>query len=228
MFSTVKHVLCLFALITVIGSNVPASADVIATNFNGDTGYKNTSWTVIYGSTIAEQYGSSPYSFAIAFTVDSLSAVDSYELPIGSSGGGSNRFDLELRTDANGEPGKVIDLLELEPELTYVSFGDPLWVFDSASQPTLEPGVTYWLNISPAADDTYIGWCSTAEREDRTSALYRFNTDTWTVYPPSWTSSVAFRINGHEVPEPASLGLFAVATLVLIKRHRTRNIESQA
>ncbi len=225
MLKYFRFSLGLFAIITLMCSANLSSADVLASNFDSISGVNPFYGYNIFGTTPAADRDTYPRGIAIPIHVDSASVVESYELPLSKNvnyGPNASLFILKLFPDQNGMPAQDIstslDTIAYNGDLPGLgSGGYTTQILESSTNPTLAPNTTYWLAILPAVDDSSVGWYYAREPYPYTMATYNYTTQQWTTQS---TYAAAYRIHGQIIPEPASLILFGLPVLGLLKRRR--------
>jgi hypothetical protein len=140
----------LFALAMI---TLPANADILFNNFGpGDAYLPNVVYSIgrFPGDTITYVQGDAFIVTGGNFTLDSLT------LALNWGGSGPNAVDVQLRADAGGKPGAVLESFHLE-NLGILGLPNPPVIATSALHPLLLAGQQYWVTAS-ASDVTDIGW----------------------------------------------------------------------
>lgn len=82
--------------------------------------------------------------------------------------------------------------------------------------PVPAQGQTYWLGVSPKADDTYATWYWNPTDDQGTNAYRLSPAGAWTLQEP--VHSGVFRVDVS--PEPATVGLLGLGWVALLVRRR--------
>jgi hypothetical protein len=99
-------------------------------------------------------------SRAASFVLAQDARLDSLQLPVlNALVGGTDDVRIELRDDASGAPGGLIEDLGVHsgfPQYGITTSGQS--TFPSVAKPTLLAGTTYWIVCSAAHADTWVRW----------------------------------------------------------------------
>ncbi len=191
-------------LVTLIGGQVEAVT--IIDTFPEDTYHPALGWSISSPS-------SSPYGDidqGDQFTPGEPGFyLDTIELALWLSAG-VNQLDVWLMSDANGEPGDLIETFTFD---TMEESPGGVITANSTERPVLEAGTPYWLIASTEGLGTKVGWYLSYPPVlvSGSHAEGKLMEGTWT-----WTISAhmgAFRVSGTPVPEPATMLLFGSGLL---------------
>ncbi len=201
-----------------------ARADVVFSNLGPGDEWNHTSAYVLRGP---QGDGTSPAGGkAMQFRPTFQAEFTSVELALGSGLiPGTNRIVVELRADAQGQPGAVLESFAFENLPYLYSPTQTLSVGTSVSRPVLEANTTYWIAAFPGAADTSGGWNWSSPLQTGIWAASADGT-TWEFNPFGRTEIAAFRVNGTSVvPEPGTLALCGVggSLLLAVRRRRSRH-----
>jgi len=192
-------------------------ADVIYSNFGeGDTYALDIGETLSYGAPL----GGDVYEHAVPFTAPADYVLDTAEVAILHSFGPDLVF-ADIRTDAGGVPGEVIDTT-FGSGVTDPFVWAPPMVLDFSLDVVLEGGRTYWLALRTAETDALLGWAHNVV-DDFGLRAWRLNGGPWNpAYgdPGTDTERAVFRINATPVPAPAPLTVVVTTLAVPVRRRR--------
>lgn len=130
---------------------------------------------------------------------------------------GTNTVTFGLRSDASGLPGTLLESFTVS-NIPTVSPGGVV-TFNATAPLVLMAGDTYWLTSEEyAPDDTGLGW-RTNDTGINTANALRIGMAGWSV---TAQDTPAFRINGNPTPEPATLSLLCLGSLMCLFDRRLR------
>ena len=134
------------------------------------------------------------------------SAVDLSRIDFGFfSYGGTNNIEIDLRTDAAGLPGNIIQSWNLQ--LT----GFQQYISTVSSNAPLAGNTQYWISVSALDDQTDVGWF---DSYDELLGVVGFDTGKgW--YACSECFTPALDVIGTPVPEPGTLILLGTTAIGL-------------
>lgn len=203
----------------VLGAASIANADVLYSNFGpGDTYLPNIGETLAFGGPL----GGDSYEHAVPFTVTGGAyTLDSAEVAV-MRFWGPDMVNADLRADAGGSPGEILESTANGGTCTPGQIERPLILFFSGDL-VLEEGATYWLALRTQPTDAHLAWAHNAV-EDFGLRAWRTNEGAWNTGvgdPATDSERAVFRINATPVPAPGMLALAGVAGLAAVRRRRS-------
>lgn len=173
---------------------------------------------------------------ASAFTTDSHSySLSDIVVPIHVDSGPTN-FTLDIRSDASGSPGAVLDTLTATTPIPS-SFGNVVFTPDNPL--TLQPGTTYW--VSADVSQGIVDWQFTKSLGSTGPASLATNNyadsqdlgTTWNIFPndPTDNVPVMFQVDANSIiqtPEPSGWIVASAMTLIGAVSLRRRGRKSAA
>jgi hypothetical protein len=178
---------------------------IIFTDFGPSQAYdQNSGWLV--------QDDTFPGSVGLGFTPSAGGTLSQIDIAVANFGGATlvDPLSISFETDAAGLPsGTILDSWSLSQ--SDVTGTAKIFSFASNSDPTIAAGTQYWIVLSTADPNGYV-WLQNTQGYNGKA----FNNGTGWVAQPELTGPVADVLIAGEsasVPEPASVGLTAIALL---------------
>jgi PEP-CTERM motif-containing protein len=201
-------------VIAALSVTLPAlcKADIVYSNLGpGNTYQPLTEWTV----------GETGFDSVIAFGIRPTANYSLTEIDVGLTYiGGINSIILNLLTDADGQPGTLIESWTVGNLPFFGSTNNTLQSVTTVGVVPLVAGTQYWVQASPGGGPfTWGVW-----NQNSTGATGPFYLTETGLPPESGTNTVgALQILGTPtsvVPEPGSVQLLGLVLLSLVLRRR--------
>lgn len=188
------------------------------------------SYNVTTGSPVGRS-STFEYTMGMAFTPSARGPLESIDLALSyfsSTGPGSGVIASLYQSDALGKPGTLLETFPLAQAGGALPSGGspptiwhPLTTLTSVVQPWLDDSTEYILMLDcpgpePTAD-RYTWNFNNLTPLNQGFRVFRRSTDPAGTWTRQASSLSAFRVT---VPEPASLALLGLASLVMLRRHR--------
>jgi hypothetical protein len=147
------HRTCLFTAFFVLAGvgSARAGSIVLFNNFGPNDNYLGGQSGWLVSGPQSGPIVSGFFAPADAFTPTQTAAVFSVKAALGYVSGAVNDVKLEIRADANGLPGAVLDTLDF-PMLPAAETNAPPVTALSTQHPVLQAGTQYWLQAFAAGD----------------------------------------------------------------------------
>ena len=191
----------LIALLALSGPVPPCLADVIFSNYDeGDTHSTTSGWAVLYNVVPPHVPEDSDWDMGMTFTpVGQDYYLDKIEVTVGvDSAAGDNVLDVLLMSDDNGQPGDVIEAIQLTdamPEFEWFVHIPPIEA-ESVSRPILTADTPYWVVLSVPVEGTWADWFKKTPMDDL-GVRAMCDDGTWGV--ASDVTPSVFRVSGTPV-----------------------------
>jgi len=202
-----------------------AKADTIFTNFGPGMTYNTT----VPGDFVSNN------GFATEVLAEQFTATGNFTftdarlalgVPCALVGFCTSSVGVFLETNSGGFPGTIIEQINFTGVLAEAPAGSVV-VFNSALNPVLTAGTSYWLVAAALDSTTIVEWDFNSTGDTASGGNAAFNTSGSLTGP--WLSAAltrsAFEIDGTPiapVPEPATLLLFGSGLIALGARDRRR------
>lgn len=192
-----------------------ARAAVVATTFGPDMSFNGGSVRFISSGGEAGGIGFSYYELAVAFMPTSTYTLDSITLGVNSYGSINSAMNVKLRNDGGNVPGNTV----IESMDGTFGFGELRQTVTSTTNPLLQAGKTYWIDVSSPQAGAVAVWYSNDQNLYVTSAQ-KTQPDQATWAPNGSIFAPAFEVNGTPVPEPTAVAVVGVACVALGARRK--------
>ena len=192
------------ASFVVLGGALVARADVLLDTYAGAApGFQSNGWSIA-----TTQFIDRPFSVVGSFNLTSI------EVPLGNFNSSTGIYNVSINSDNAGVPGTSLESFNVN-----VTTGVGVvqsYLLNSGLNPMLTTG-TYYVVVTTTDGTLSGGW---GWNNASNNGAQQFSTDSGATWTNFTNVDVAVRVIGSPstVPEPASLAVLGVGSLVLIRR----------